>query len=109
MNISQPILAWSQQTLVATADDSTASSGQGDMSDVIIWLVILMVIVALGGFIIVAARRRLSDDPGAGNPSFNIASLRSMHARGELTDDEFKKACEHLRQDVSGGAPPPSG
>ena len=85
----------------------SSSSGEGDMSDVIIWLVVLMIIVAIGGFIIVAARRKLSDDPAGGAPSFSLASLRAMHTKGELTDEEFKKACEHLRKDVS-GAPPRS-
>ena len=103
MNLS--ILTWPDQALVATVASSSPSTGQGDMGDVIIWLVVLMLLVGIGGFIIVAVRRRLSDDPGSGSPSFNIASLRAMHAKGELTEEEFRKACEHLRQDVSGGQP----
>ncbi|MBG80163.1 MAG: hypothetical protein CMJ39_05565 [Phycisphaerae bacterium] len=100
MNISQSILSRSTQALATTANDAAPSSSQGEISDVIIWLVVLMGIVAVGGFIIVAARKRLGEDPGSGSPSFNLAALRDMHARGELSDDEFKKACEHLRQDV---------
>jgi hypothetical protein len=67
-----------------------ASSGRL-FGDVLPWLIVLLAVVVVGAVVVVAARRLLrSDDWGGGG--FTLHDLRQMHARGELSDEEYARA-----------------
>jgi len=67
----------------------------------IMWLVVLLAMVLFGGVVALAIRKRYRSPDDEALPSiFNLETLRKMKDRGELTEAEFKKACEHLHRDV---------
>ncbi|MBG83158.1 MAG: hypothetical protein CMJ40_01275 [Phycisphaerae bacterium] len=67
----------------------------------IMWLVVLLVMVLFGGFVALAIRKRYRSLDDEALPSvFNLETLRKMKERGELTEEEFRKACDHLHRDV---------
>tara|TARA_B100001059_G_scaffold83498_2_gene81586 strand:- start:36128 stop:36499 length:372 start_codon:yes stop_codon:yes gene_type:complete len=67
----------------------------------ILWLVILLAMVLFGGVVAMLIRKRyrsVNDEP---LPSiFSLDTLRKMKNKGELTEEEFKRACEHLHRDA---------
>ena len=76
--------------------------------DALLWLLLLLVMVLLGGIVVLAIRRRYQDgDHDELTATFSLSSLRQMRDRGELTEEEFKRACDHLHRDTL-GAPPAS-
>lgn len=84
---------------------TTATKVEGSSTAAIMWLSILLVVVLVGGFVILAIRRRIRPGGDGSIPvSFNLATLREMKDRGELTESEFKKACEHLHRDAAGSS-----
>ncbi len=62
------------------------------LPDVLPWLVVLLVIVVAGAIVLAFLRRaaRASDAPGT--EGFTLHDLRTLHARGDLTDAEFARA-----------------
>lgn len=80
---------------------SSEETIQGESTAAIMWLVILLLMVLLGGIAALAIRRHFR---GSGDiaitSTFDLGTLRKMRDRGELTDEEFKKACDHLHRDV---------
>jgi len=71
------------------------------------WLAGLLVLVLTGGVVIFVLRRTLRD-PGSSGPAegFTLESLRSMHARGDLTDEEFESAKAAMIGRLKGSDPP---
>ncbi|MCH2134338.1 MAG: SHOCT domain-containing protein [Phycisphaerales bacterium] len=90
---------------IPTLIGSTTPDSTGFINaEVIIWLVILLAVVVGGALLIVFVRRRMNPEDGAAPRfSFNLETLREMRDKGELTEEEFKKACDHLRRDAEGG------
>ena len=77
---------------VATGEESIAA---------IMWLVVLLAMVLFGGVVALVIRKRYRSMDDEALPSiFNLETLREMRNRGELTEEEFKKACDHLHRDV---------
>ena len=76
------------------------------LSDVWPWLAALAAFVIVGGIVLSVVRRQMmtkdEDVPGTG---FTLHDLRQLHARGDLTDVEFKTAkaalIERIRDDES--------
>ena len=87
---------------IAILGSASPETTGGLNAELIIWLVVLLLVVVVGAFILVFVRRRMHP-AGADSPkfSFNLETLREMRNKGELSEDEFKKACEHLRRDAS--------
>jgi uncharacterized membrane protein len=80
----------------ASPDDA-----QWTTTSTITWMVVLIAVVILGGFVVKTVRTRLRPKPGdQATVSFDIKSLRDMRDRGELTQAEFKKACEHVGREA---------
>ncbi|MBT4584763.1 MAG: hypothetical protein HOC93_06755 [Phycisphaerae bacterium] len=53
--------------------------------------ILLIVLVIIGGVIILRARKMAKGSPKSEMP-FTLAELRKLHKRGELSDEEFKRA-----------------
>jgi hypothetical protein len=60
--------------------------------EILPWLLVLIGVVMAGGVLIMFIRRRLQDSSSSSSPGFTLQDLRNLHARGELTDDEFERA-----------------
>ena len=73
---------------IATAADRSSEL----FSHVLPWVLVLIGVIIAGGVIIVTLRRRLGQDSAASSHGFTLHDLRSLHARGELTDEEFERA-----------------
>ncbi len=72
---------------------STAAAGPASgsiFSDV--GLAVLGLLVIVGGVVLLSLRRRLGRDEPSPATGFTLHELREMHARGELTDEEFQRA-----------------
>ena len=64
-------------------------------SDVMPWLLLFMGLVIVGGVIIMLARRLLNTSSRT-QPGFTLHDLRTLHTKGELTDEEFERAREAM-------------
>ncbi len=77
-----------------------ALAGSGAASrlfpEVMPWLLLFMGLVIVGGVIIMLARRLLNDTSSSVRPGFTLHELRTLHAKGELTDEEFDRAREAM-------------
>lgn len=88
---------------------TSAQRVEGESTAAILWLVVLLVMVLFGGVAAMAIRRHFrssNDEPITS--TFNLESLRQMKNRGELTEEEFKKARDHLHRDVLRSATNPT-
>lgn len=86
----RPAVWW---TAASAGAAGPASRGPGGVfSDVAPWLAILGLLVIVGGVVLLHLRRRLGRDESAPPTGFTLHELREMHARGELTDEEFERA-----------------
>ncbi len=74
-------------------------------SDVMPWLLLLMGLVIVGGVIILLARRLLNDTSSSKQPGFTLHELRTLHAKGELTDEQFDRAREAMIARVADSGP----
>lgn len=92
----------------ANLGSTAAKKVEGFSLEVMLWLTLLLGAVLVGGFVILAIRRRYhSTKDQMIAMSFNLQTLREMRDQGELTEEEFKKACEHLHRDVEEGTSRP--
>ena len=86
---------------------STAPAGNL-FGDLLPWLGLLVVIVLIGGGIAIWLRRRLMSGNAAGAVGFTLGDLRELHARGEISTEEFEKAKSQMiagltrREEISG-------
>ncbi|MFT5422690.1 MAG: hypothetical protein ACI89L_000455 [Phycisphaerales bacterium] len=80
-------------------------------SQILLWVLVLIVLIVVGGLAVIAMRRSLlAKDPRLGHESGLMDQMRTMHARGELSDAEYDlirkrlatKAAARLAED-----PPP--
>jgi uncharacterized membrane protein len=90
---------------------STAPAGNL-FGDLLPWLGLLVVIVLIGGGIAIWTRRRLMSGDAAGSVGFTLGDLRDLHARGEISTEEFEKAKSQMiagltrRGEISGPESP---
>ncbi len=84
---------------VAGSSGSPASAGRA-FSDLVPWLAILGLLVVVGGVVLLRLRRRIREDSRDVRVGFTLHELREMHARGELTDEEFTRARDALVEGV---------
>ena len=93
-------------SLMHIAFSANQVHGQGavaveESAAAILWLVVLLAMVLFGGVVAILIRKRyrsVNDEP---LPSiFSLDTLRKMKNRGELTEEEFKRACQHLHRDA---------
>ena len=68
------------------------------------WLLALVVLVAVGGVAISAVRRWMRSNDSDVLGGFTLANLRELHAKGEMSDDEFKRAEQAMIQQVRAAA-----
>jgi len=84
-----------------------AQQGQS-VTPLIIWIGAFVVLLVIGAVVLTAVRRRLlgerERDAGAG---LSLHDLREMHARGDLSDEEFARAKAAVLGSAGGAAPAP--
>lgn len=68
------------------------SDGSQLFTQVLPWLIVLMVGVIVGGVAIMLVRRQFNSGSRKPAGGFTLQDLRDLHARGELTDEEFQRA-----------------
>ena len=86
-----------------TLGSTSAKQVEGFSLEVPMWLMLLLGAVLVGGFVILAIRRRYHGTKEQTiSLSFNLQTLRQMRDQGELTEEEFKKACDHIHRDAEG-------
>ncbi|MFK7960128.1 MAG: hypothetical protein AB8G96_06345 [Phycisphaerales bacterium] len=91
--------------MAKTAHAAPGRSAGGLFSDVLPWVIGLVVIAVVGGVVIVRVRRALRDPEEApGGVGFTLHDLRTMHARGEMTDVEFRAARDAMIAGVKDAA-----
>lgn len=62
------------------------------VGDVLPWLILLVGLIIVGGVAIYFFRRWMWHDSRSSTAGFTLQDLRDLHARGELTDEEFNAA-----------------
>ena len=62
------------------------------LGDILPWLIVLIAVVIAGGVVIFAIRRWLRGDGASSAAGFTLQDLRDLHARGELSDEQFNSA-----------------
>lgn len=78
-------------------------------SRVLVWVGVTIALVLLGGLGALWIRRRFRDDGanGDGLHALSLHDLRALHARGELSDDEFEALrSSAIRAHTDGGQTP---
>lgn len=58
------------------------------------WSLVVIVFVVVGFMAVAWLRKWMKEEdiPSAGGTGFGLSELRRMHARGELTDEEYERA-----------------
>jgi len=56
------------------------------------WAIVLIAIVLIGGVVLYFIRRSIKSNPSSGAGGFTLQDLRDLHARGEISDEEFQRA-----------------
>jgi len=77
--------------------------------DMLPWLGLLCVIVLVLGVVAMWIRARLRSPRKESGDGYTLVDLRRMHARGDLSDEEFEKAREAMIAGVRGREPEESG
>ena len=72
--------------------------------EILPWLLLLLGAVIVGGIFIYIARRMTQGGEDASNVGFTLHDLRELHARGELTDEEFERARAQMIAKVKSAA-----
>ncbi len=68
------------------------SAGVGNAMQIAVWAVALMLIAIVGFWAVLWIRKRILSDAETSREGLTLGALRTMHNRGELTDDEFEAA-----------------
>lgn len=72
---------------------STPSVAPGELFMAIMpWLIVLVVIIFAGWILLSLIRRSSRNSDSLLNDGFTLGQLRKMHARGELTSEEYEQA-----------------
>ena len=82
-------------------------------ASVVGWSLVVIVLVVAGFGVISWLRKWLKeDDIPSGGVGFGLSELRRMHARGELTDEEFERARGKMTasaKSITANMPDPAG
>lgn len=73
-------------------------------TDLLPWLLGLVGLVVLGGIVIYAIRQRMQGGGAGAAEPFTLQDLRQLHARGELSTEEFERAKASMIGRVSGAS-----
>jgi hypothetical protein len=79
-----------------------AASPSNLLAEVLPWVLALIGFVVVAGVIIMWLHRRVRSDQPSGGDGFTLHDLRQLHARGELSDEEFERARESVIAGVRG-------
>lgn len=98
-----PIVATA--TLIIFEAPVAAATGASSraLPELLPWLGGLVLATVVGGVILMRLRRGVRDgESGASGLGFTLHDLREMHARGELSDEEFQRARSAMVDRVRG-------
>lgn len=71
---------------------SAARSAEQLPADILPWLLVLVAVIIVGGVIIYLVRRSLYSNTSSSSAGFTLHDLRTLHAAGELSEEEFQRA-----------------
>lgn len=75
-------------------------------SQILTWVFALIILIVVGGLVVIAMRRKLlSKDSFIGHESGLMDEMRGMHARGELTTEEYDRIRKRLVAKAAGKDP----
>jgi hypothetical protein len=106
VNDARPIIDVPQNITLAQ------QSSAGDLFfQILPWLGILVGVIVVGTIAVILIRRYMDRDAVSDVGGFLLHDLRAMHARGELTDEEYEQAKAAMigRVKEAKTADPPSG
>lgn len=72
------------------------------VSGVLLWAIVLILTVVVLVAFITWLRRRLLTSQRPDDPPFTLHELRTLHAQGRLSDEEFQKARDAMLAAVAG-------
>jgi len=74
-----------------------------DLTPLLFWLVALIAVTLVGGVVMLVVRRVLLAPPQSRESTFSgiMDDLRAMHARGDLTDEEFAAARKRMVENLT--------
>jgi hypothetical protein len=75
------------------------------LADILPWLIAIVAFIIVGGVVIYLIRRWLRSGEESESIGFTLQDLRDLHARGELSYEEFA----HARQQMIGRLKQPGG
>ncbi len=68
------------------------AAGAGGATQIAVWAVVLMIASIVGFWAALWIRKRALGDAETSDEGLTLGALRTMHNRGELTDEEFEAA-----------------
>jgi uncharacterized membrane protein len=71
---------------------ATAPAPESAFGGLLPWIGVLLGMVVVGAIVIAFTRRMLRDESGEAGAGFTLHDLRELHRRGELSDEEFRRA-----------------
>lgn len=72
---------------------------------ILLWVFVLIVVIVVGGLAVLELRRRLlSKDRGSMSAGL-MDEMRTMHARGELSDEEYDRVRKRMAARAAGRDP----
>ena len=89
-----------------TAYAASQAGPAGSWTDIAIWSGILIGLLLVGVFVGTRVRRLLSGPAEEPIDGFTLHGLRTMHASGELTDEEYDQARKALIARIKGTGTP---
>lgn len=85
----------------------TVAIGQGQTptGQILLWVFLLIVLIVVGGLGVMALRRRLLSKDRGTDTSGLMDDMRAMHARGELSDEEYDRVRKRMAARAAGRDP----
>jgi hypothetical protein len=68
------------------------AAGVGSATQIAVWAVVLMIVSIVGFWAALWIRKRALGEADSSDEGLTLGALRTMHNRGELTDEEFEAA-----------------
>jgi hypothetical protein len=89
-----PGMRWLDLGLFVAQSDSAEQAGRLFRS-IAPWLAVLLLVVVIGGIVMTMIRRAMKQESSS-QDAFSLQALRDLHAKGDLTDDEFARAKQSM-------------